>query len=76
MDELLNMNQYVTSYTMETEVQDIHLCVNITKKELNCLKTDETSCGAVIMTIIATNGEDTLSLNCVDLVRSKNLETC
>ena len=70
------MNQYVNSYTMETEVQDIHLCVNITKKELDYSKTGGTSCNAVIMTLTATKDGDTLSINCVDLVRSKNLENC
>ena len=48
------MNQYETSYTMETDVQGIHLCVNIIKNTLNCLKTDGTSSYAVIMTMTAT----------------------
>ena len=67
------MNQYETSYTMETDVQDIHLHVNIIKNTLNCLKTDGTSSYAVIMTITATKDGNILSLNCVDIVRSKNL---
>lgn len=67
------MNQYETSYTMETDVQNIHLCVNIIKNTLNCLKTDGTSSYAVIMTMTATKDGNTLSLNCVDIVRTKNL---
>ena len=58
---------------MEIDVQDIHLCVNITNKELDCSKIDGTSSYAVIMTITATNDGNILSLNCVDIVRSKNL---
>ena len=65
------MNQ--TPYILETDVQDIHLCVNITKNELDCLKTDGTSSYAVIMTMTATKDGNTLSLNCVDIVRTKNL---
>ena len=45
------MNQYETSYTMETDVQGIHLHVNIIKNTLNCLKTNGTSSYAVIMTM-------------------------
>ena len=67
------MNQYETSYTMETDVQGIHLCVNIIKNTLNCLKTDGTSTYAVIMTMTATKDGNILSLNCVDIVRIKNL---
>ena len=67
------MNQYVTSYKLETDVQDIHLCVNITNKELNYPKIDGTSSYAVIMTMTATKDGNILSLNCVDIVRSKNL---
>ena len=67
------MNQYETSYTMETDVQDILLHVNIIKKTFNCLNTDGTSSYAVIMTMTATKDGNILSLNCVDIVRSKNL---
>lgn len=67
------MNQHVTSYTTEIDVQDIHLYVNIVKKELDCPKANGTHCNAVITTMTATKGGDILSLNCVDLVRSKNL---
>ena len=67
------MNQYETSYTLETDVKDIHLCVNITKKKLDCSETDGTSSYAVIMTMTATKDGNILSLNCVDIVRSKNL---
>lgn len=65
------MNQ--TPYILETDVQDIHLCVNITKNELDCSKIDGTSSYAVIMTMTATKDGNILSLNCVDIVRSKNL---
>ncbi len=68
------MSQYVASYTMETDVQDIHLSVNVIKKEHECLNINGTSCSAVIMTMTATKGKDILSLNFVDFVRSKNLE--
>jgi len=70
------MNQQTKSYTMETDVQGIHLCVNIIVKELDCLKTNGTSYCAVIMNLIATKGGDKLSVNCVDIVRIKNLEIC